>query len=370
MTKTQRNAFIFSFLFLQFIVSVLGGLFTLNLFTKNKIAPRVYVGGINVGNLTVESAVQKTREYFEDMVKNGFLTVKYLEGEEFKIKYSDIDASMDYDASVRMAYGKGQDRYISLIQGYLVSQDQWIRPAVMFNEEKLRKKFGELAALIDKDPVDANIYLKDGKITKVPEQKGIRLNIDNAVNKVKSDWTLNFGLPLEFKPSDNYEVETVYPLITAKDLEGVEEVVSRFSTEIKSQEDEAFIRLAASAINKVLILPADLKTGEDAGVFSFIKYLSAEKGIMRQNNEGYNQVASTLYAAVLNAGIPKDAITRTPHAAPVDYIDPGLDVVVLGDTIDFKFKNTLDSPLVIFCEVKGNKITVSLVGKKDKPAVK
>jgi len=85
---------------------------------------------------------------------------------------------------------------------------------------------------------------------------------------------------------------------------------------------------------------------------------------MEKNNEGYNQVASTLYAALLLTDIDRTGITRVSHESAVDYIEPGLDVVVFGDTIDFKFINSMESPIMIFSSVKNNKITVSIAGKK------
>ena len=81
-------------------------------------------------------------------------------------------------------------------------------------------------------------------------------------------------------------------------------------------------------------------------------------------NEGFNQVASTLYAAVLAAGIKADCITREPHITQVNYIEAGLDVQVEDGSYDFRFKNTMDSKLVISSEVRNNRIIVRIIGRK------
>lgn len=371
MAKIKKEAFIFILMCSQIVLAVFVGLLTLYFVTMDRIAPNVYVDDVSVGNVSLEQAIIKLEDNFDKVIENNSLVIKYNGNDKFVIKYSEIDASIDYSMSVKLAHSPaGHNSFINLIHGYFSYGKTVVHPVVSLNEGKLRNKLQELASLVNKDAANANIYLKDDKIIKVTEVNGLNLNIDNAVQKIKNEINVTFNSPLVFDVANNYEMKTVYPQITSKDLEGAEDVISRFSTDIKSPENEDSIKIAANAINKVLIYPVDAKTGKDAGVFSFNKYLAAEKGNMDQNNEGYNQVASTLYAAVLTAGIKQDTVMRTPHKNQVDYIDPGLDTVVFGDSIDFKFKNSLDCTLIIFAEVKDNKLTVSLVGKKKDKLVK
>lgn len=365
MTKIQKNALIFSILFLQFLISVVVGLFALNLYNSDKIAPLTFIGSIGVGSLNRAEALKKTVDFFTPVIKDGFLTLQYGDDESYKIKYSDINAVYDGTATVTTAYGTGGGgRTFGLLRGYFTSNRVTVHPVLRFDEAKLKEKLGELAAKLKVAPVNANIYLRGDTVEKIPHEIGKELNIENTVQKIKNEAALNPEIPLTFAEVNNFEIKTLIPGITSQDLEGADEIISRYSTDIKSLENEESVRLASLAVNKVLILPADIRTGEDAGVFSFNKYLSAENGLMEQNNEGYNQVASTLYAAVLNAGIPEDAITRTPNDSSVGYIEAGKDAVVLGTGIDFKFQNVLNSPMVIFSEVKNNKLIITLVGSK------
>lgn len=365
MSNIQKKAVLFTFVFLQIAIAVIAGFQALHFVTKGKITPYSFIGNIDVGKLSRQDALKKVEEYYGKIINKDSLIIKYKDGQEFKIRYDEIGTKVDYGATVNLAYGQGRGMtYLNLINGYFISQKRTNHPVVLFNNEKLAEKLRELSAFINKEPVNANIFLKDDKIIKVKEVNGLRLNVEKAAKKIRSEVSTRFSSPVEFKLADDGEIETVYPGITSNDLEGADEVISRFSTDIASPDIEDSIRLAVSAINKVLIYPVDLKTGEDAGIFSFNKYLSTENGTMEQNNEGYNQVVSTLYAAVLSAGINRDAITRTSHKTPVDYIEPGLDAIVFGNTVDFKFKNTLDNTMVIFAEVKGGKVIISLAGKK------
>lgn len=101
---------------------------------------------------------------------------------------------------------------------------------------------------------------------------------------------------------------------------------------------------------------------------------------------GTCQVSSTLYAAVLHAGV---TITdRRPHSRPSNYIDPGLDATVSFPAecavdkpdplvcYDLKFKNPFDFPLIIRSEVgtesdKDGKrpLTISIFGTGEVPKV-
>lgn len=69
---------------------------------------------------------------------------------------------------------------------------------------------------------------------------------------------------------------------------------------------------------------------------------------------GICQVSSTLYNAVVNAGLTVDK--RTPHAIPSSYVEKGLDATVSDDRYDFVFSNNTNSDIYIeteFVKVKG-----------------
>lgn len=69
---------------------------------------------------------------------------------------------------------------------------------------------------------------------------------------------------------------------------------------------------------------------------------------------GICQVSSTLYNAVVNAGLTVNK--RTPHAIPSSYVEKGLDATVSDDRYDFVFTNNTNSDIYIeteFVKVKG-----------------
>jgi vancomycin resistance protein YoaR len=76
---------------------------------------------------------------------------------------------------------------------------------------------------------------------------------------------------------------------------------------------------------------------------------------------GVCQVSTTLFRAVLSAGLP--VVERRAHAYRVGYYEqgfgPGLDATVYSPTTDFKFKNNTDAYLLIQTEIDLNNLALT-----------
>lgn len=73
---------------------------------------------------------------------------------------------------------------------------------------------------------------------------------------------------------------------------------------------------------------------------------------------GICQVSSTLYAALLSAGIP--ATERYAHSLPVSYIPSGMDATISGNSKDLKFTNTTNKPITISASTNGGNGTLTI----------
>ena len=77
---------------------------------------------------------------------------------------------------------------------------------------------------------------------------------------------------------------------------------------------------------------------------------------------GVCQVSSTLYNAVLLAGLPVSEFH--PHSLKVSYVAPSFDAMVNSGWADLKFINDTDNPIIIRTAADGNKLTVKIYGEK------
>jgi len=76
---------------------------------------------------------------------------------------------------------------------------------------------------------------------------------------------------------------------------------------------------------------------------------------------GICQVSTTIFNAVLNAGLP--VVERHPHTLPVDYVPPGRDAAVAYQILDFRFLNSTNNNVWIMIGYDGHALTVSLYGR-------
>lgn len=124
------------------------------------------------------------------------------------------------------------------------------------------------------------------------------------------------------------------------------------------------VALAASRINGVIVAP-----GES---FSYTRtilprttangYVQAPVIVNKKYVPGIGggicQVSSTLYAAMLTAGLP--ATERHPHSLKVGYIPEGMDATVSGNTLDLKFTNIFSESIQIQATADQGTLTISL----------
>lgn len=124
------------------------------------------------------------------------------------------------------------------------------------------------------------------------------------------------------------------------------------------------IALAASRINGVVIQP-----GESFSFNQTILPRTAANGYVEANvivnkryvlgtGGGICQVSSTLYAAMLTAGLP--ATERHPHSLDVGYIPAGMDATISGNALDLKFINIFAEPIQIQAAADQGTLTISL----------
>lgn len=124
------------------------------------------------------------------------------------------------------------------------------------------------------------------------------------------------------------------------------------------------VNLAAARINGAVVQPGKLfsysaqilpRTPQNG-------YVEAPVFVNKQHSVGIGggicQVSSTLYACMLTVGLP--ATERHPHSLPVTYLPEGMDATISGTTLDLKFVNIYDKPLMITASAENGILTVSL----------
>ncbi len=172
-------------------------------------------------------------------------------------------------------------------------------------------------------------------------------------------------------------VDIVRPKIETSDVNslGIKELlgrgISNFAGSIPNRIYN--INLAASKINGVLVAPGEVFSfnkiiGDISAATGFKQaYVIKEGRTVLDDGGGVCQDSTTLFRAVLNAGLP--VVARTAHAYRVGYYEqgfpPGLDATVFYPSVDFQFKNDTPAHILIQAYTSGTTLYFDLYGTSD-----
>lgn len=226
-------------------------------------------------------------------------------------------------------------------------------------------------------------------VTKDIDQPGV-----SAVLDVTDNWAVNFS------PGQNGQSLDLYRLVKALDANegkiqlpvmisapktslaatndlGIRELIATGESDFSGSSRSRItnVKVGASKFNGLI-----LKSGEE---FSFNRYLGEidaahgflpemvikREGVVPEFGGGLCQVSSTAFRAAMNAGLP--ILERRNHSFAVKYYAPqGTDATIYPGAVDFKFRNDLESSLLIRTRVEGNKLYFDFFGTKDGREVK
>ena len=176
---------------------------------------------------------------------------------------------------------------------------------------------------------------------------------------------------VENKKSGDIEViaTETYSDISEEDIEAINTRASQFTTYFSpSYNRGGNIRVATGRVNGTIMAPGEeisvdklfLSRNGANGYFKAGSYLNGRT--VQTYGGGICQVSSTLYGAVIRAGlIPTQ---RFAHSMSVSYVPLGLDAAISEGSKDLKIKNTYDSPIYIQGYASGSSVTFSIYGKE------
>jgi vancomycin resistance protein YoaR len=234
---------------------------------------------------------------------------------------------------------------------------------IVFDQELLTNYLLRLKDATDRTASDARMDLEARKV--VPEVDGSLLDIDAT------------RLAIEMGMENGHRRINIVALKqNAKrrlaDLKDVklDTVLGEFETHYDRSEkarDRTYnLRLAASKLDGHVLLPGEVFEFNDAvgprdeANGYKVATVIAEGELVDGIGGGTCQISGTLHGAVFFSGL--EIAERTPHTRPSAYIKMGLDATVVYPTIDFKFRNPFDFPIVLHETVKNGIVRAEVLG--------
>lgn len=286
---------------------------------------------------------------------------KILDGGEITLKLDSQEYKIDKDT----------------IGGFIVPERDGINLKLVLNDDRVKKYVEALAQSIDSDAQSAKLSMVLGKINVFqPSHEGRALDQQQTITDIS---TLLFGRIAENSAVDlstiNLKAEIKKPELSETDISslGINELVGTATTNFKGSTANRIhnITVGAAALNGAVLKPGDeFSTLAHLGTFDASGgYL--EELVIKENTTtpefggGLCQVSSTLFRAVLNAGMK--VTERQNHSYRVSYYEPpvGMDATIYDPAPDFKFVNNYASHILIQSKVEGTKITFEFYGTKD-----
>jgi vancomycin resistance protein YoaR len=316
--------------------------------------------------------------------------VKIIYGEKvWEVSGEQLGVRLDWETTREKLYRTGRNgnfgddlriKYKAYREGITVE------PEFSYNREPAEELAASVSGEIDRAAVEPKFRLADGRVTEFAQAgEGVRVIKNELENRL---------IQAVFSPQESVEVpvEVIIPVapkgeMTAESL-GIKQLlgkgISTYKGSIASRKHN--VGLTAGKIDGILVGPEE--------TFSFnqtVGEINKENGFLEAyvikdgrtelgDGGGVCQVSTTLFRAVLAAGLP--IVERRAHSYRVGYYEqnspPGLDATVYAPTTDFKFKN--DTPSYLLIQVKADntagRLAVELwgtgdgrIGKTTKPVI-
>lgn len=261
-----------------------------------------------------------------------------------------------------------------------IRQETWTLTS-SFPEEKIREALKEaFSEVYSRQPVNARRIIEpDDTIRLIPEIRVQRIDeekLKEQLEKILLSWETICGpdnQPLQL----DVPMRTAEPQVTMLMLQeqGIVRKISEFATNypphaspgVNSEGRIHNVRSTAASLQDVLLKPGE--------VFDYAPYIEqTEKKfgfkeapvivngkLVPGIGGGICQVSSTLYNAVLRAGLI--IVERRNHTLPVSYVPLGQDATFASGHINFKFRNSTNHAMLIRTESDHRSITVKLFGQ-------
>lgn len=225
-------------------------------------------------------------------------------------------------------------------------------------------------------PLDAQrIITGEDEVTIIPEKPAYRLDEELMKELIQGWFDSNWVPQTDNKqgaiPSFTLPLTVMQPNVTSGQLadQHIDRKIGEFSTPLASNSEGRLhnVLSAASALSERILAP-----GETFDYGEIIEEAEQQSGFREApvivNGQlvtglggGICQVSSTLYNVVLRSGL--EIVERKNHSLPVSYVPLGQDATFADGYINFKFRNSTGSHLLIKAFVQNDQLTVKLFGQ-------
>ncbi|WP_042349197.1 VanW family protein [Bacillus massiliigorillae] len=299
------------------------------------------------------------------------LTVQVKE-KSYQKQLKDIGVQYDVDKTIKKAFQYGKNEKLVKQYSLIKNKESKNYPITYTVDEKLLQQWIlSIEKEIKTNPINATITINNGNVNITKEKKGFEIDQKQVQQDLEKALQKNnkkdIAVTASFKEID--------APITEEKLASVRKKIGTFTTHYSTSDfnRNTNIKLATQTINSYLLMP-----GESFSFNDYVGDTTADKGykgagsylngqVVDSLGGGVCQVSTTLYNAIIKAGITPDV--RYNHSMQVHYVPIGQDAAIAYPYKDLKFTNHYDSPIYIEGTVGSTSVTFTIYADANaKPA--
>lgn len=327
-----------------------------------RIYPGISIGGIPVGGLTPGEAMSALRPVVDRALGAPLHVV--VADRTVTFTYEEVGRTARPDDAIRTAYSVGRSgRLWERVRTRVLLAREPVALSLPFGRDpkRLRTVLRGLAAELDTVARDAQVTVRDGAVVLLaPGRPGQTLDVDGTAARI--------GKAVEMgAPEAEAVLRVVQPEFTTAEAGELAALLASYTTKMAANPNRTHnIALASGAIRGLILPPGE--------VFSYNKTVgprTIERGfreapvlvddeLVPGDGGGICQVSSTLFNVALLADFA--ILTRTNHSRPVAYLPAGRDATVVYGALDLLFRNTTAHHVLLWTEIRGNRLTISAFG--------
>ncbi len=315
--------------------------------------PNIFVNGIPLEGRTLDEAASVVTQQVVSLISSWKITLKTQDGQSWDITGDDIN--MQYDVADQLdqlwAIGHAGASSARYEQVKALEKEPVMRYTTLsYDLTRVTQILTTIKEEVDTPAVNATRVNDDTKwppfsyTDDVPGQElditGMNEHICAMIDRLES------GV-VELTPTP------VQAAVTRDYLEGQIVQLSSYDTTAGLTHPERFnnIEVGTKKFDHLTIKPGEtVSFNKVAGKRTYANgYTDALEIVYNEYVTGIGggicQVSSTLYNAVVNAGL--EVVTRTQHSLASSYVPRGLDATVSDDRLDFVFRNNTGADIYI-----------------------
>ena len=337
-----------------------------------RIVDGVFIGNVDVSDLTEEEAHAKVQEQLDALMGTTFELVS--ENGTVETTLTELGASFDLDTAVQEAVAVGHSG--SLIRRFketedLKKQEQVVDLRLRVDNQTAARFLYANGKSLNLPAVNMGLVKEGGSFTTVPGSNGNEVDYVasvSAINDAINNWTVGDDTTIKLV------CNTVQFKGSESELAKVKDCLGSFSTYFGTGNTgrEINVRNGCSLVNGAVVYP-----GDEFSVNVALSPYTYENGyqeagsyengqVVNSMGGGICQVSTTLYNAVIRAEL--EVTQRAPHSMVVTYVDLSGDAAIAGDYKDLKFKNNTDAPIYIEGYCSGGNICFNIYGQESRAA--